>query len=422
LSLDPDASNYLEKVIGNQKIVQGGSVTNPYISVSGSSVNKSKYVYVSEVNGTHKTPQYLNTNGEVRVAAASASLPATGSGSYWGTFRSGSAGYNQLSSLGEVIITGSAGPQVDADGIIKFYDEIADTNTQGFDPDTAGLGGDEYKTAINLLKNQDEYDINMLLLPGIISSKHTDVSLTAIDMVEERGDCFLVLDPVIYGSNLTEATSEAELRDTSYSAMYWPWVQVNEPAVGRNVWVPASTVMGGIYAFNDRVSHPWFAPAGLNRGGIDSAIQAERKLTQTNRDDLYNGNVNPIATFPGQGICVWGQKTLQKKSSALDRVNVRRLLIKLKKFIASTSRFLVFEQNNPKTRARFLNVVNPYLEQVQSQSGLSAFKVVMDDTNNPPETIDRNILYGQILIQPTRTAEFIVVDFTVQSTGAAFPE
>jgi hypothetical protein len=204
--------------------------------------------------------------------------------------------------------------------------------------------------------------------------------------------------------------------------MYWPWIQVPDPDLGKNVWVPPSVAMAGIYAFNDKVAHPWFAPAGLNRGGIDIAIQAERKLTQSNRDTLYESNVNPIATFPGQGVVVWGQKTLQKKASALDRVNVRRLLIKLKKFIAGTSRFLVFEQNNSKTRNRFLNIVNPYMEQVQSNSGLNAFKIIMDETNNTADTIDRNVLYGQIFVQPTRTAEFIVLDFTVQPTGATFPE
>jgi len=155
---------------------------------------------------------------------------------------------------------------------------------------------------------------------------------------------------------------------------------------------------------------------------IHYIIQAERKLTHANRDTLYDSNVNPIATFPGQGVVVWGQKTLQKKASALDRINIRRLMIKVKKFIASTSRFLVFEQNNSGTRNRFLNIVNPYLEQVQSNSGLTAFRVVMDASNNTPDLVDRNVLYGQIFIQPTRTAEFIVLDFTLQPTGATFPE
>ena len=197
-------------------------------------------------------------------------------------------------------------------------------------------------------------------------------------------------------------------------------MQIRDSQTGKNTWVPPSTVIPGVYAFNDKVAHPWFAPAGLNRGGIDTAIQAERKLTHGNRDDLYNSNVNPIATFPGQGVTVFGQKTLQRKASALDRINVRRLLIKLKKFIASSSRFLVFEQNTTETRKRFLNIVNPFLEQVQSNSGLTAFKVVMDETNNTPDVVDRNILYGQIFVQPTKTAEFIILDFTVQPSGATF--
>jgi len=170
------------------------------------------------------------------------------------------------------------------------------------------------------------------------------------------------------------------------------------------------------------VAAPWFAPAGLNRGGLEAVIRAERKLTQTNRDDLYESNVNPIATFPNSGVVVFGQKTLQKKSSALDRINVRRLLIASKKFVASTSKFLVFEQNTTATRNRFLSIVNPYFEDIQQRQGLYAFKVVMDETNNTPDVVDRNQLVGQIFLQPSKTAEFIIIDFNVLPTGAAFPE
>ncbi len=422
LTLDPNENNYIERVIGNQKPVVMGGVDEPYIAYSGSFANKSKYIWISNVA---QTPDYLDNNGDVtdksgsRMGHASASLPGIGSGSYYGTFISGSDGY-----IGFDVHGNMSGSIDQSSGVnTNFYENIA-AQTQGYTPSdtTTNDGGAAYATAINLLANQDFYDINLLLMPGIIGATHTVIAQKAVDMVEDRSDCFLVLDPVIYGSNLTQATTQAETRDSNYAAMYWPWIQIPEADLGRNVWVPPSVVMGGIFAFNDKVAHPWFAPAGLNRGGIDVAIQAEKKLTQTNRDDLYDANVNPIATFPGQGICVWGQKTLQKKSSALDRVNVRRLLIKLKKFIASTSRFLVFEQNNPKTRNRFLNIVNPYMEQVQSNSGLNAFKVVMDETNNTADIVDRNQLYGQIFVQPTRTAEFIVLDFTVQPTGATFPE
>ena len=210
--------------------------------------------------------------------------------------------------------------------------------------------------------------------------------------------------------------------DSDFGALYWPWVRIRDNFNRVDIWAPPSGSIMAVYAQSDRLARPWFAPAGLNRGGIDSAVQAYRKLTQKNRDDLYESNVNPIATFPGQGVTVFGQKTTQKKASALDRVNVRRLLINLKTFVASSSRGLLFEQNTNALRNQFLNVVNPYMEQVQSNSGLNAFRVVMDDSNNTPETIDRNMLVGQIFIQPTKTAEFIVLDFVVQPTGAAFPE
>ena len=242
-------------------------------------------------------------------------------------------------------------------------------------------------------------------------------------MCETRGDCFLIYDVVDYSiKQISQVTDKASGRDSNYAATYWPWVQISDQQTGALKWVPPSSVMAGIYAFNDKIAAPWFAPAGLNRGGLDTVIQAARKLTHGNRDDLYESNVNPLATFPGEGVVAWGQKTLQKKSSALDRVNVRRLLIKVKKFIAASSRFLVFEQNIAQTRERFLNIANPYLEQVQAQSGLNAFKVIMDASNNTPDIVDRNILYGQLFLQPTKTAEFIVLDFTVQPTGATFPE
>ena len=434
LSLDPNANNFIERVVGNSKPVLSGTTDEPYVAMSGSYPNKSKYVYITN---TALTPEYLDTNGNVsdksgsKYGHVSSSLPGIGSGSYFGTFISGSDGYLGFDMFGNshaannLVTPHDHAPAAVANKTVNFYENISGDSpyqTQGYLPETAGSGSTAYQQAINLLSNQDEYDINLLLMPGIISATHTTTAQKAIDMVEERADCFLILDPVVYGTALTTTTSEAEGKDSNYAAMYWPWIQIPEPDLGKNVWVPPSVAMAGIYAFNDKVAHPWFAPAGLNRGGIDVAVQAERKLTQGNRDTLYESNVNPIATFPGQGVVVWGQKTLQKKASALDRVNVRRLLIKLKKFIASTSRFLVFEQNNSKTRGRFLNIVNPYMEQVQSNSGLSAFRVVMDETNNTADTIDRNVLYGQIFIQPTRTAEFIVLDFTIQPSGATFPE
>jgi uncharacterized protein len=176
----------------------------------------------------------------------------------------------------------------------------------------------------------------------------------------------------------------------------------------------------GVYANNDRIAEAWFAPAGINRGGLGQVIQAERKLINSDRDTLYQGKVNPIATFPNTGVVVFGQKTLQKQASALDRVNVRRLLIELKGYISQVADNLVFEQNTTATRNQFLAQVNPYLESVQQRQGLYAFRVVMDDSNNTPDVVDRNELRGAIYLQPTKTAEFIYLDFNILPTGVTF--
>jgi hypothetical protein len=422
LNLDNTSPDFIAKRIGDSKqMYKEDSDGNAYVYYSGSFPNKSNFVWV-ETNDIMVTPNYLGDNGTVNDSTTtgesySSSIPPLGSGSLAGAFGGGLNGAAGFDGLGNY--SGS-----NAQTKCTFYGSAGAANTQCFSPSdtTTQDGGRSYYRAIKLLANKDEYDINLLLLPGLTQKHHGTHIKQAIDACEDRGDCMVVVDPVPFESSLTDATGEAGDYDSNYVAMYWPWIQVPEGETGMNRWVPPSCVMGGIYAFNDTVAHPWFAPAGLNRGGIDMAIQAEQKLTHSNRDDLYEAGVNPIATFPGQGVCVWGQKTLQKKPSALDRINVRRLLIKVKKFIASSSRFLVFEQNNEATRKRFLNMANPFLEQVQSQSGLNAFKVVMDDTNNTPDQVDRNILYGQLFLQPTRTAEFIVLDFTVQPTGATFPE
>ena len=414
VNLDPNSPSYIAKAIGDQRQTVKTDGSTKYLQLSGSFANKSKFVTVESITNTI---DYLDENGNVRVPGASSSLPNPGSGSSLGGFTGATDGAVGFDALGNFNGTTSHP--------INFYENLNATNTQGLIPTslTHPSGGLEYAQALDLLANQDEFDVNLILMPGVVHNVHSAITNKAIDVCEDRGDCFAIIDPVLYDKNPSNAITEAESVDSNFAAMYYPWIKVPDSQVGGfQRWVPPSVVLGGIYAFNDRVAHPWFAPAGLNRGRITTAIQAERKLTQGERDELYDVNVNPIATFPGQGVTVFGQKTLQKKASALDRINVRRLLIRVKKFVASSSRFLVFEQNTAATRRRFLGIVNPFLEQVQSQSGLSAFRVVMDETNNTPDTIDRNQLIGQLFLQPTRTAEFIVLDFTVQPTGASFPE
>jgi phage tail sheath protein FI len=245
-------------------------------------------------------------------------------------------------------------------------------------------------------------------------------------MCEARGDCFYILDLYQDDGNpsagqIDEVVALASEFDTSYAGTYYPWIKIKDTNINQIVTVPPSVVMPAVYAANDRVAGEWWAAAGLNRGGITQATQVTDRTTHIERDTLYEGRVNPIAAFPGQGIVAWGQKTLQVKASALDRINVRRLLIEIKKFFASTARYLVFEQNTAQTRNKFLAIVNPYLESVQQRSGLYAFQVVMDDSNNTPDLIDRNILYGQIYLKPTKAAEFIILDFNILPTGASFP-
>ena len=392
-SLDPQATNYVGKRIGTQ--YHNYDFNNNIVKSNGTYPNMSKYIYVDEVS-IAKTVDYLDDNGNITDTDLTGSLPQISSGSFAG----GSDGAVQH-------------PK-------NFYENITTTNVQGLNLGPNQSGAAAYTNAINLLRNQDEYDINLIMAPGVNASQHPAIVTNLITMCEERGDCMAIVDPVGYGSTVALASAQSAAKDSSYAAMYWPWVQIADNVTGKFVWVPQSTVMPGIYAFNDKVSAEWFAPAGLNRGGQETVIQAEQKLTHANRDTMYEENLNPVATFPGEGVVVWGQKTLQKKASALDRVNVRRLLINLKKFIASTSKYLVFEQNTDTTRNRFLATVNPYMESVQQRQGLYAFKVVMDSTNNTPDVIDRNILKGDIFLQPAKAAEFIVIDFNVMPTGATF--
>lgn len=392
VSLDPNSSNYIEAVIGNQSSTLVDGADGTYIRTSGEYVNRSNYVRVSAVN--LKTLDYLSTDGvtvntDSDGVSYSGSLPVASSGSFEGA-------------TGDII----AGA--------NFFDNINDTNTQG-------LVAGNYTSIINLLANTEEYIFNIISAPGLTLANDTHVTPidSIISLAEGRGDCIAVVDVQNYEATVSNVVAKATSLNSSYAATYWPWLQVLS-ATGRNEWVPASVVIPGVYAFTDNSSAPWFAPAGLVRGGVAGVIQAERRLTRTQRDTLYSNKVNPIASFPGQGISVFGQKTLQTKASALDRVNVRRLLIELKKFIGDESRNLVFEQNTIATRNRFLATVNPYLESVVQRQGLYAYRVVMDDTNNTADVVDRNQLIGQIFIQPVKTAEFIVLDFTIEPTGATF--
>ena len=398
LSLDPNSTNYIESVIGNQtRNFDTDSDGNNFIQITGSYLNNSRFVRVKSV--INPTINYLDNEGNFKPEYTS-SLPQLGSGS--------------LNNAGEEGAFGGAAGHTFGKGTgaikLKMNDEIASDSIQG-------LVAANYTASLNLLENKDEYDFEILTLPGVNMQNGAIATTTAISTVTERGDSIAVIDPRNYGSTINQAITSAATVDSSFAATYWPWVQALSPETNKLVQVPASTLIPAVYTTNDRLGAEWFAPAGFNRGGVVGAIQAERKLTPSDRDKLYLGKVNPIASFPGQGPTIFGQKTLQTKSTALDRVNVRRLLIELKRVIGQIGEGLLFEQNTAATRGRFLNQVNPYLESVQQRQGIFSFRVVMDDTNNTPDVIDRNQLVGQVFIQPTRTAEFIILDFNVTPTG-----
>lgn len=355
---------------------------------------------------------------------------------------SASKGNDASSFVGGQSISGSTFAGLDVANFLKFNIAFQD-GFDGMDPavpkkvggdiepsnvfglnctNVSSEGSKAYIKALNTISNGDEYDVNLLAMPGINADNHLSVATKAIEVAEERGDAFVIMDPVKYGKSINEVISAVQISNiqSNYVAMYWPWVKITDRNRNKPVWVPPSVVLPRVYANNDTVAYEWFAPAGLNRGGIRDAVDVESKLGQAERNDLYENRINPLASFPAQGICVWGQKTMQATPSALDRVNVRRLLITLKKYIASTARYLVFENNTAVTRQRFINLITPYLETVKSRQGLFAFKVVMDETNNTPDIVDRNILYGQIYLQPAKAAEFVILDFNVLRTGATF--
>lgn len=403
ISLDPNQNNYISYVIGDTKenaVLENGQY---YLQITGSYANKSKYVRVKKVN--YPTPNYLNQYGQP-YPQYTASLPVVGSGSAHGTFGSATGElwgcYNSAA--------------------LNMFENIKSTTSTAVSPSTniQGLFPNNYAVATSLLANGDAYDFNVVYAPGVNAQNAPSVVTDLLTLAQNRGDAIAVVDMVTYGQQISTVVGKSQAYDNSYGATYWPWVQINSRETGRVNFVPASTLVPAIYEYNDKVSAEWFAPAGLNRGGMSTVLRPERRLSVDNRNTLYQGKVNPIATFAGVGTVIYGQKTLQSRASALDRVNVRRLLIALKRYIREIGETIVFEPNTQVTRNRFLNQVNPYLETVQQRQGLYSFQVVMDETNNTPDVVDRNQLVGTIYLQPTRVAEFIQLDFNILPSGVNF--
>ena len=311
------------------------------------------------------------------------------------------------------------------------------------DLDTTNYVYNTYKRAIDTVADPEFVDMNLLATPGL-----TNDGLTThmVDVCESRADALALIDlPSVYlpsheayynslsarqPKSPTDAANDLRQRqiDSSYGATFYPWVQTVDEPTGQALWVPPTVAMMGVLASSERSSQIWFAPAGFNRGGLSDGAagipvtSVSRRLTSKERDVLYEARINPIASFPSSGIVVFGQKTLQERPSALDRINVRRLVIFLKKQISILSTQILFEQNVQATWNRFKGLIEPFLANVKVQFGISDYRLILDETTTTPDLIDQNVVYAKIMIKPARAIEYIAIDFIVASTGASFDD
>jgi len=271
-----------------------------------------------------------------------------------------------------------------------------------------------------------------LTTPGVREAFVTDHALSKtktysqaiylLDLLKYDEDQNRLYDDSSGRVDVRETAEQFDTRaiDNNYGATFFPDVYINDPVNNQTVKVPSSVVALGTLAFNDKVSFPWFAPAGFNRGALSSVINVENRLTSGDRDTLYDARINPIAVFPRTGFVIFGQKTMQMAKSALDRINVRRLLLEVKRQVVRVADKILFEPNTAQTRARFVGQVTPLLALIQAQAGLEQFKVVMDETNNTAADVEANKLNGRIVVVPTRAVEFIAVDFIITNSGVSF--
>jgi phage tail sheath protein FI len=297
--------------------------------------------------------------------------------------------------------------------------------------------------AIELIKDPELIEHNLAVMPGIttpgLTSKLVDTcaaradSLAIIDLPDiylppHEKKCSKFSDRIATTPDTAAKTLRARQINSSYGASYYPWVKVRDDENGRDLWAPPSVIALGVMAYTEQRDEVWFAPAGFNRGGLNEGnaglpvLQVSEQLLSKQRDTLYEANINPIASFVTEGLVVFGQKTLQSAPSALDRINVRRLLIFVKKEISRIANGLLFDQNVPATWNRFLGQVNPFLQSVQTRLGLSDYKVILDNTTTTPDLVDRNVMYAKIFLKPARAIEFIAVDFVITNTGASFDD
>ena len=392
---------------------------------SGSSPLEIAWVFsLDDVSGS-TSAVYTYVSG----SRASGTSVSAASGSYTGSLVAG------LDRFTTVMHGGSDGLNVKERN--PFRNALMDDTTEKTSYELFSL-----KKAINILADAEQTQYNVATLPGVTQALVTDHLL---DVVEERGDALAVIDiDNVYTAD-TDSTESAADRNAftikqatdslksrninnSYGATYYPWVKIQDTVTNRILWVPPSVAALGALSTTDRQAAPWFAPAGFARGGLTEGaagipvLDVSKRLTSDNRDDLYEANINPIAKFPAEGIVIFGQKTLQQTASALDRINVRRLLIYLKREISFIASRMLFMQNTRDTWNLFVGKATPILESVKSEFGIDDFRLILDETTTTPDLIDRNIIYAKLIVKPTRAVEFFAIDFVVTNSGASFED
>ena len=468
LTLDPNANNFIGKVIGDK--YRAWSLSDGHFTEQGNYPVKSKYIRVelsTDMENTPKTAvpygfEAYHTPAQIIPSGAGTTntvltdgLPTSAVSSvrdYFGiNFR------EKISDAFMVSVTHSIGSQSDSN-----YYAIYDLGTENscaissntevggggghlsssaykkwrkftlplyrgfncYDP-SANLDYNSLSTTLDqgfmqaakIAGNEEEMDVTDLFIPGISDSSIIEEILTN---TENRADVFAVVDLAALTDTVATAQSNADGYNTSYGGTYYPWIQIFDAKSNKYVFVPPSVVIPEIFAFTDKTKGSWFAPAGITRGKIDKAIDAYITLTNDDRSDLYNHGVNPIATFKTDGIVVWGQKTLQKKASKLDRINVRRLMIEIKKFVRFQAMQMAFEQAGPEFWNEFINRVTPFLEDIKNRKGLYDYKVIMDESLNPPEIEERRQVRGMIRLNPQVSGEYFDISFIIDATGASF--
>ena len=294
---------------------------------------------------------------------------------------------------------------------------------------TAGPTVSAYRKAVDIMGSKSDVDIQLLAIPGIRHPSITDYAISSVEArfdalyimdIEERDQFNTVVTSSVQKPHVLNTVSDLKNRalDTSFSAAYFPDLTITDPKTNALLQVPPSVAVLGAYSLNDRIGHPWYAPAGFSRGALNAIESTSVKLNRTNLDDLYDSDINPITSFPGTGIMVWGQKTLLQRASALDRINVRRLLISVRRSVRNIANSLLFEPNREETLEKFSSLVNPVLQRVQELSGVDRYKVIIDTTTTTQADVENNTIRGKIYLQPTRTVEFVALDFVVTNAGS----